>query len=125
SRDAVDLERHFERARRNVRSSRTDVVRWNRQRDHAGLFGARSESTAAAFFAAATAGASGARHDGVPQIPIHAMDDTRLAGAEDGTNNFSRWSRHDEAHILRGLREMVRERRALRGILRGIEVVVH
>ena len=108
-----------------MRAAGTDVVRRNRQRDHAGLFGARSESTAAAFLAAATAGASGARHDGVPQIPVHAMDHARLAGTEDGTHNSSRRSRHDEAHILRRLREMVRERRALRGVLRSVEVMVH
>jgi hypothetical protein len=101
-----------------------DVVRRHRQLDDTRLLRAWA-ATATAFFPAATAAAAGAGWNGISEIPVHAMD--LAGGGRPGhvANHLAGRGGDDEPYCLRRPRQVIRERRALGGILRGEEVMVH
>ncbi len=107
-----------------MRAARPDVVRRHRELDGTRLLRARA-ATATAFFPAATAAAAGAGWNGISEIPVHAMDLAGGGGPGHIANHLAGRAGDDEPNCLRGPRQVIRERRALGGILRGEEVMVH
>ena len=107
-----------------MRAASPDVVRRHRQLDDTRLLRARA-ATATTFFPATPAATAGAWWNGISEIPVHTMDLAGGGGPGHIANHLAGRAGDDEPYRLRGPRQVIRERRALGGILRGEEVMVH